>query len=360
MIEYKTGDILSEEAEALVNSVNCVGVMGRGLALQFKKAFPENYNAYVARCERNEMRPGRVFVYETGEMVFPRYIINFPTKRHWRGKSRIEDIEAGLASLTEAIRSYGIRSIAIPPLGSGLGGLHWPEVCIRLEAALKTCEDVKVVIFEPGGGPTDDRINRSSDVPNMTAARASLVGLMDRYLLALLDPFVTLLEVHKLLYFMQEAGERLQLNYQKAPYGPYAENLRHLLHTIEGHFISGYVDGGDAPDKQLELVPGAVEEARIFLEQHPETHRRFNQVVDLIEGFESSFGLELLSTVHWIASREPAKTVDAVAERTYAWSERKRQFSRRQIDLAIDVLSQKKWIDTLNTSESGVTTNAGE
>jgi len=349
MIEYKTGDILSEEAEALVNSVNCVGVMGRGIALQFKKAFPGNFNAYVARCERNQMRPGRVFVFETGQTVPPRYIINFPTKRHWRGKSRIEDIEAGLASLTEEIRSYGIRSIAIPPLGSGLGGLDWPEVRTRLEAALKDFEDVKVVIFEPGGGPADDRANRSSNVPNMTAARAALVGLMDRYLLALLDPFVTLLEVHKLLYFMQEAGERLRLNFQKAPYGPYAENLRHLLHTIEGHFISGYADGGDAPDKQLEVVPGAIEEARIFLERHPETHRRFNHVVDLIEGFESSFGLELLSTIHWVASKEQVKTVDDVAERTYAWNERKKQFSRRQIDLAVEVLSQKKWIDTLDT-----------
>ncbi|MCY4132147.1 MAG: macro domain-containing protein [Nitrospira sp.] len=357
MIEYKTGDILSEEAEALVNSVNCVGVMGRGIALQFKKAFPANYNAYVARCKRNEMKPGHVFIFETGQTVLPRYIINFPTKRHWRGKSRIEDIESGLASLTKEIRSHGIRSIAIPPLGSGLGGLNWQEVRARLETALKACEDVKVVIFEPGGGPADDRTNRSSNVPKMTASRAALVGLMDRYLLALLDPFVTLLEAHKLMYFMQEAGERLQLNYQKAPYGPYAENLRHLLHTIEGHFISGYADGGDAPDKQLELVPGAVEDANAFLARHQATHRRFNKVVDLIEGFESSFGLELLSTVHWIVMREQAKTVDDVVQHTYAWNVRKQQFSRRQIDLAIEVLSQKKWIGTLNTSESGVTTN---
>lgn len=346
MIEYKTGDILSEEAEALVNSVNCVGVMGRGIALQFKKAFPGNYNAYVAQCERNEMRPGRVFVFETGQTVFPRYIINFPTKRHWRGKSRIEDIESGLASLTKEIRSYGIRSIAIPPLGSGLGGLHWPEVRTSLETALKKFKDVKVVIFEPGGGPADDRANRSSNVPKMTAARAVLVALMDRYLLALLDPFVTLLEVHKLMYFMQEAGERLRLNYQKAPYGPYAENLRHVLHTIEGHYIAGYADGGDVPDKQLELVPGALEDANAFLARHPETHRRFNKVVDLIEGFESSFGLELLSTVHWVTSREQAQTVDDVAQRTYAWNDRKKQFSRCQIDLAVEVLSKKEWIDT--------------
>lgn len=145
MIEYKTGDILSEEAEALVNTVNCVGVMGRGIALQFKRAFPENFKAYEARCKRNEMQPGCVFVFETDELFSPRYIINFPTKRHWRGKSRIEDIESGLVSLVEEIQSRGIRSIAIPPLGSGLGGLDWTEVRTRMQGAMEELGDVTIV-----------------------------------------------------------------------------------------------------------------------------------------------------------------------------------------------------------------------
>ena len=151
MIEFKTGDILSEEADALVNTVNCVGVMGRGIALQFKRAFPENFRAYAVRCKRNEMQPGRVFVFETGQVLPPRWIVNFPTKRHWRGKSRMEDIEAGLQSLADEIRSRGIRSIAVPPLGSGLGGLSWPEVRIRTRAALGELHDVWIVVFEPGG-----------------------------------------------------------------------------------------------------------------------------------------------------------------------------------------------------------------
>ena len=163
MIEYKTGDILAEEVEALVNTVNCVGVMGRGIALQFKRAFPENFKAYVARCKRNAVQPGRVFVFETGQPTNPRYIINFPTKRHWRSKSRMEDIESGLVSLAQEIRSRDIRSIAIPALGSGLGGLSWPEVRVRLERALKEFDDVKIIIFEPGGGPADERANRSSE-----------------------------------------------------------------------------------------------------------------------------------------------------------------------------------------------------
>lgn len=148
MIERKTGDILTEEAEALVNTVNCVGIMGRGIALQFKKAFPENYKSYATACKRNEVQPGRMFVFETGQLTNPCYIINFPTKRHWRGKSRMEDIDAGLVALAEEIRSRNIRSIAIPPLGSGLGGLNWSEVRPRIEAALQELSDLKVVIFE--------------------------------------------------------------------------------------------------------------------------------------------------------------------------------------------------------------------
>ena len=168
MIEYKTGDIFEEEAEALVNTVNCVGIMGRGIALQFKRVFPANFKAYAVKCKRNDIQPGRMFVFETGQTVPPRYIINFPTKRHWRGKSRVEDIESGLASLAKEIRSRDIRSIAIPALGSGLGGLDWPEVRALMQATLEKLDDVKVVIFEPGGGPVDERANRSVAVPEMT------------------------------------------------------------------------------------------------------------------------------------------------------------------------------------------------
>ena len=192
--------------------------------------------------------------------------------------------------------------------------------------------------------------NRS--VPKMTPGRAALVGLMNCYLRGLLDPFVTLLEVHKLMYFMQVAGEPLKLQFAKATYGPYAENLRHVLNAIEGHLVSGYADGGDAPDKELELVPGALADAHAFLENAPETHARFERVSALIEGFESSFGLELLSTVHWIASEEKILDFDDIVNHTYAWNERKKQFSRRQIKLAFDILLEKGWIEHSNVRET--------
>jgi O-acetyl-ADP-ribose deacetylase (regulator of RNase III) len=285
-----------------------------------------------------------MLVFETGQLSNPRYIINFPTKRHWRGKSRIEDIESGLSALVETIYSYNVSSIAIPPLGSGLGGLNWSDVKTRINAALQSLTDVQISIYEPQGAPATDKMFHSRDVPNMTTGRAVLVELISRYLNGLLDPFVTLLEVHKLMYFMQEAGEPLRLRYQKAPYGPYAENLRQVLKTIEGHLVSGYADGGDRPGKQLKLVPGAIEDARNFLQQYPDTRTRFEKVADLVEGFESPFGLELLSTVHWIMEKESVSSIESVIKHTYAWSNRKRQFTPRQINLAINVVINKGWI----------------
>lgn len=344
MIEYKKGDILAEDVEALVNTVNCVGIMGRGIALQFKNAYPENYKAYHAACKHNEVRPGRMFVFETGWLANPRFIINFPTKRHWRGMSRMEDIDAGLVDLVEVIRSRNIRSIAIPPLGSGLGGLQWSQVRPRIETALEQLSNTKVVIFEPGEATAERRGNYSSNVPHMTPARAALVGLMYRYYSGLLDPFITLLEVHKLMYFMQQAGEPLRLHFKKGPYGPYSENLRHVLKSVEGHLVDGYADGGDSPDKQLHLVPGALDEANAFLRSESATQARLEKVSSLVEGFESPYGLELLSTVHWVANEERTETMEGIIARTYAWNDRKRQFSRRQIELAANMLSHKGWI----------------
>lgn len=193
----------------------------------------------------------------------------------------------------------------------------------------------------------DLRANRSRNVLEMTAGRAALVGLVDRYLRGLLDPFVTLLDVHKLLYFTQAAGEPLKLKFAKGPYGPDAENLRHVLNAMEGHLTSGYADGGDAPDKQLEPVPGALDDARAFLADKTTTQTRVERVFDLVEGFESSFGLELLATVHWIVGEGQARTFDDVVNSTYAWNARKQQFSRRQLRIAVDVLSRKQWIAAL-------------
>lgn len=344
MIELTRGDIVRADAEALVNTVNCVGFMGRGVALQFRKAFPENFKAYKAVCDREGMRPGMMLVHDLGRLMNPRFVINFPTKRHWKGKSRMEDIEAGLEALVEEVRKRGIRSIAVPPLGCGLGGLDWHDVRPRIEEAFSRLPGVRVLLFEPAGAPAAGKMVKDKRVPRMTVGRASLVGLMRRYLAAVMDPTASLLEVHKLMYFMQEAGEKLRLRYRKAPSGPYAENLRHVLSHIEGHFISGYGDAEDRPDKQIELIPGVWDQAEDFLQDHPDTRERFDRVAGLIEGFETPFGTELLSTVHWVATREGASTADEAVARTYAWNDRKRIFTQDHIRTAWDALSQQGWL----------------
>ena len=350
MIEFTSGDILKDDSEAIVNTVNCVGIMGRGIALQFKNAWPENFRAYEAACKREEVQPGRMFVFDTEQLTSPRYIINFPTKRHWRGKSRIEDIDAGLVALVRTITDRGLRSIAIPPLGSGLGGLDWTVVRPRIEAAMVALPDVRVRIYEPKGAPENDKMSHGRNVPNMTPGRAALVELMNRYVRGLLDPAITLLEVHKLMYFMQESGQPLRLKYVQGIYGPYAANLRHVLHAIEGHLVAGFADGGDAPNKPLTLVPGAVEDAAEFLAANAETRARFDRVGELVEGFETPFGLELLATVHWVAKHgDPVDSVQEVIDRTYAWSARKKQFTPRQIGLATDVLVAKGWIEPIGS-----------
>lgn len=344
MIEVTQGDILRADAEALVNTVNCVGVMGRGIALQFRKAFPENFDAYKTVCSRGELQPGRMLVHELGRLTNPRFVINFPTKRHWKGKSRMEDIEAGLESLVQEVRARGICSIAIPPLGCGLGGLKWQDVRPRIEKAFCRLPEVRVLLFEPAGAPDVNTMVKDRQFPKMTAGRAALVGLMRRYLAAVMDPTVTLLEIHKLMYFMQESGEDLRLRFQKAYYGPYAENLRHVLSHIEGHLIQGYGDAADQPDKQIQLMPGSWEKAEHFLTDHPETLGRFSRVVRLIEGFETPFGMELLSTVHWVATRDAASTADEAVAETHGWNERKRMFTPDQIRMAWEVLRQRDWL----------------
>lgn len=348
MIELTQGDILNADTEALVNTVNCVGIMGRGIALQFKKAFPENFQAYEAACKVGQVQPGKMFVYDLNRLYNPRFIINFPTKRHWRNNSRMEDIQAGLTDLIQVVQRYHIQSIAIPPLGCGLGGLRWDDVKPLITEAFQSVPDATVFLFEPAGPPPATNMTTSAKVPNMTVGRAALIGLMRRYLAAVMDPTITLLEVHKLMYFMQEAGEPLRLTYQKAPYGPYAENLRHVLNHIEGHFISGYGDAGDIPDKPLELKPHASEQAEVFLAQHEATLQRFDQVAALIKGFETTFGMELLSTVHWAATHEQAKTAEEAVAKVHSWNSRKRMFEPRHIHLAWERLREEGWLSSIS------------
>jgi len=151
MIELTHGNLLDADVDALVNTVNSVGCMGKGIALQFKQAFPRNNAFYERACQAGKVAPGRMLIFDNGGLVKPHYIINFPTKRHWRGKSKIEDIAAGLTALVAEVKRLGIRSIAVPALGCGLGGLDWRLVRPMIEEAFSVLPDVRVLAYEPGG-----------------------------------------------------------------------------------------------------------------------------------------------------------------------------------------------------------------
>ncbi len=344
MIRFEVSDILTADVEALVNTVNCVGVMGRGIALGFKQTFPENFEAYAKACADGDLRPGRMFVYNTQSHSNPHYIINFPTKRHWREFSRIEDIDAGLEDLVKVIRALSIGSIAAPPLGCGQGGLLWDDVRPRIHKSLSSIDGLDAVIFEPSLELESLYSTKQTKQAKMTPARAVLILLMKRYLDLRLDPFITTLEVHKLTYFMQVAGEKLKLDYAPHHYGPYAKNLRHLLEKINGSFITGFESGKDGPHTELDIVPGAADKAEELLNQAPATNKRFARVTELVYGFESAFGLELLSTVHWVIEHARPNSMDALVTKIYAWGPRKKRFSRRQIELAAQVLKEKGWL----------------
>lgn len=343
MIEITRGDILTADAEALVNTVNCVGVMGRGIAAQFKKKFEANFKAYKKACDAGYLRPGMMLVYDSNKFLNPRYVINFPTKDHWRANSKIEDIESGLIALVEEVRNRNIRSIAIPPLGCGLGGLDWAVVRPMIEQAFSELPDVHVLVYEPAGAPTAEKMIKSTEKPKMTPARAAMIGLMRRYLAGDMDPFVTLIEVHKLMYFLVEVGEPVQnLRFVKAHYGPFSETIGHLLVKLEGHFTLGYADGGHQPEKPINLLDVGIAEAEKFLEGHPGTKAHFDRVAELIAGFETPYGMELLATVHWVASKDGARTLSEAIGAVQAWSERKRNlFSTKHIELAWNVLHQR-------------------
>jgi O-acetyl-ADP-ribose deacetylase (regulator of RNase III) len=343
MIELRRGNLLTADVEALVNTVNTVGAMGKGVALQFRQAYPDNYAAYQRAVRAGRVEVGRMFVFETGRLENPRLIINFPTKRHWRGRSRLEYIDAGLVDLRRVLAEYDVRSVAIPALGCGNGGLRWEDVSARIVRSLEDL-DLEVLLFPPGHAPSADSMPVGTTRPALTAARAALIILLARYL----EPGAKagFLEVQKLANLLQEAGEPLRLTFAKGPYGPYAEAVNHVLQAMEGHYIRGYGDRAGAKPS-ITLVPGAVTEAEAFLVNSGGTVDHIDRVTDLIAGYETPYGLELLTTTLWVTRENPAAIEDAaVAVRgVQAWSRRKGDlFGPQHVGRAWARLREAGWL----------------
>ena len=240
MIREAHGNLLEADVDALVNTVNTTGIMGKGLALQFKRAYPTMFKNYELASKRGEVQLGQMHVFPTGQLSGPKYIINFPTKRHWRARSRLDDISAGLVDLVQVIHDLGIKSIAVPPLGCGNGGLAWKDVEPLIVAAFDQIDAVEVFVFPPEGAPAAAAMATKTQRPKLTVGKAALIAIVHDYQQRALE--VSLIEVQKLMYFLQAAGEGLNLRYQKDRYGPYADNLRHVLLRVEGHFLTGFGD----------------------------------------------------------------------------------------------------------------------
>lgn len=308
MISYTQGNLLDAPVEALVNTVNTVGVMGKGIALMFKEQYAHNFDLYAAACKAKQVKVGQMFVTETGELDGPRWIINFPTKDHWRGNSRVEWVESGLEDLKRILRERKIRSVAIPPLGAGNGGLDWPTVKARIETALSDLQDVEVVIFEP----TDkyQNVAKRAGVQKLTPARALVAEAVRRYWVLGME--CSLLEVQKLAWFLERSlthlGLRndLKLNFVAHRYGPFAPNLNHLLNSLDGSYLrsdkriadAGPLDVIGFDDARKEVVQGYLKS------EAKDVAPALELASQVIDGFESPFGMELLASIDWLLCRE--------------------------------------------------------
>ncbi len=350
MIEIGRGNLLTADVEAIVNTVNTVGVMGKGIALQVKRAFPEVYTAYRAACDRGEVRLGQMFVHDRGVLGAGRYIIDFPTKGHWRSRSRLADVESGLTDLVRVVEELGLASIAVPALGCGNGGLAWDDVRPRIERAFEALSEVRVVLFPPAGAPDPTDMPTGTPRPALTSMRALLLLAMAGYAdraatLEPREPGISELETQKLAYFLQQLGASLRLEFTPARYGPYAERLPQVLTLLEGHHIWGY---GDRSAKVLDLAPLTVTpqaraEAQGIVGGEPELTGLLDRLADLTDGFETPYSMELLGTVHMAAHASPVSVdVGEVRERVTAWTQRKaRLFTEHHVAVALERLADR-------------------
>ncbi|MGO9004272.1 MAG: macro domain-containing protein [Beijerinckiaceae bacterium] len=351
MIEYTTGNLLESDAEALVNTVNTVGVMGKGVALMFKEAFPDNFKSYEAAAKKHEVQIGRMFVTERHSFLGPKFIINFPTKEHWRSPSKLGWIDAGLENLKLVIRERHIKSIALPPLGSGNGGLDWSDVRTRIEAALGPLDDVRIIIYEPTS--KYQNVAKRTGVEKLSPARALVAELVRRYWILGIE--CSLLEVQKLAYFLERSIEirrldnPLSLAFKAEKYGPYALRLTHLLNGLDGSYL--YCDkrlGDASPFDVIWFEDAKTDKIRVYL--NSEEARPYLSALEmtsvLIDGFESPLGMELLATVDWllhVERIEPNRLSIRLGLAHWAGgrksSERKQKlFEDRLIDLALERL----------------------
>lgn len=351
MIHFTQGNLLESKAEALVNTVNTVGVMGKGIALMFKERFSANFQQYAQACKAGQVQTGHMFVTEPAELDGPRWVINFPTKQNWRHPSRLEWVIAGLQDLRRFLLENEVRSVAIPPLGAGNGGLDWPVVKEQITAALGDL-DIEITVFEPTS--TYQNVAKRSGVEKLTPARALVAELVRRYWVLGME--CSLLEIQKLAWFLQRSIERqlpgenpLKLQFEANKFGPYAHNLTKLLDGLDGSYLRS--DKRIADANTFDVIWFADERkdhVQAYLQSEGKAYlAALEDTAELIDGFESPFGMELLATVDWLLTKEGvAPKLDAVREGVAQWpheggaSRKVKLFDDRSIAIALNRLTQ--------------------
>jgi len=359
MATFTQGNLLEADVEAVVNTVNTVGIMGKGIALMFKEQFPRNFEAYARACDAGEVSIGKMFVTENKELFGPRWIINFPTKTHWRVKTKIEWVEEGLKDLVRVIREKQIHSIAIPPLGCGNGGLDWREVRPLIVSAFETVEGVNAIVYEPTS--KYQNVSKRTGVEKLTPARALVAEMVRRYCLLGID--CSILEVQKLGWFIERGVRRfrvadpLKFKFQANKYGPYSHNLTKLLDSLDGSYLRCDKRLADADPLDLIWFDEAKHD-RIQAYLNSGEGKEFSRVLEwasiTIDGFESPLGMELLATVDWMMQHDDIEaTVEGVMEGLKGWAggetagQRKLKiFDRRLVAIALEKLEAANQIPT--------------
>ena len=343
-MKFIKGNIFESEAEGLVNTVNTVGVMGKGIALQFKKLYPLNYKVYLEKCRNKDFRIGELIIVKDSNIISgPKTIINFPTKKHWRNPSQYEFIEQGMDELIKFIQSSKISSIAIPPLGAGNGGLNWVNVKKIIIDKLSIIEDCEISIYEPNSHVKE--VLKKERV-KLTPARAMLLYML--FKLVRNGEFVSEFASEKLCYFLQRFGgeKYLKLKFSPEFYGPYSGRVRHVLGYLNGSYVSGYLAKDKKPFEDLNLIVDAEKEIVEFIAKDKELDAIVQKTDEFLSGYYSYFSLELLSTIDFIASSKKISDIDNIKQELDHWSDRKKSmFSNdKLIKLSLDQLKQAELV----------------
>jgi O-acetyl-ADP-ribose deacetylase (regulator of RNase III) len=341
-MRYTVGNLLEAETQSLVNTVNTVGVMGKGIALQFKERFPKNFKIYAAACKNNEAAIGKMLVVKETVIGGEKIIVNFPTKTDWKSNSKYSYIEEGLKDLVKIIEKYTIKSIAIPPLGCGNGGLEWDKVKELMEQYLNGLSNIDIVIYQPNDA-IKAILQKESEKKEVKLTDGRAMLLYALYTYEKLGEVASVFAANKLAYFLQKSGENLKLQFEPYTYGPYAQALSKVLYNLNGKYLRGMEQMEAKPFEPLQLNWEKYDEVENYVQTNLSSgqRQRLDDLFTLIEGFESTLALEILATIQCVRDADPTVSKQDLFEKVQNWSDRKKNLIKEEyVDIALEHLSQ--------------------